>query len=233
MSTTAGSSQPSATNFLSLPPEVRDMIYEHALVMHEPINLSAIDRARKPKGLPLSLNLLNIEASNAQVTNEARQVFFGKNNFELSYFSVWKFWTRNLACIWSYDWCDWRFWMRNLTIDYFCDEIAKLESNLRCHHTSGPSSLFEACPALTVVTFKIMITSGIAQCLLRTSGRIQGPRDGRINEVFSYTIVGLEDQCQNVYVKVFLNGTPAEGAKSVEELTSFIGKIRNGKLLDY
>ena len=87
------------TNFLSLPRELRDMIYSMALPNKVTISSPSL-RVRKnvfarSHDVCASMALLDVRSSTAQVAHEAREHFFGKNAFDLRMDSIAKFLTGN------------------------------------------------------------------------------------------------------------------------------------------
>ena len=67
-----------AVNFLSMPREIRDLVYENLLISSEPINFN---RLFGPQVYDISTGLLALWGTVSQVAHEACAIFYRRNTF--------------------------------------------------------------------------------------------------------------------------------------------------------
>ena len=77
-SNSPGEAAVAAVNFLSIPPEIRDLVYENLLISSEPINFN---RLSGPLVYDIHTGLLGLWETIPQVAQEACGIFYQRNTF--------------------------------------------------------------------------------------------------------------------------------------------------------
>ena len=90
-------------NFTSLPREIRDQVYDYALIQHESIstlsNLEGDENDTRDLRLRSAYALLSIKAFNLRIALEAREHFFSRNSFSVYVFALSDFLSGNTGHI--------------------------------------------------------------------------------------------------------------------------------------